>query len=34
MIVRALPARSPAAMRRIKRGISIDVGHAAVHGAS
>jgi hypothetical protein len=34
MIVRALPAKSPWAMRRMKRGMSIDVGHATVHGAS
>ena len=34
MIVRALPKRSPVAIRPMKRGTSIAVGHARMHGAS
>jgi hypothetical protein len=34
MIVDAAPAKSPVAIRRMNRGMSIDVGHATVHGAS
>jgi hypothetical protein len=34
MIVFAAPARSPVAMRRMNFGMSIDVGHACMHGAS
>jgi hypothetical protein len=34
MIVRALPSMSPVAIRPMKRGTSIPVGHARTHGAS
>jgi hypothetical protein len=34
MIVRALPSKSPVAIRPMKRGTSIEVGHARMHGAS
>ena len=34
MMVRALPSMSPVAMRPMKRGTSMPVGHARMHGAS